>query len=179
VTNRPPDAQLAHVGLFVARSGRDDRVLLPRAGPGGHRFRGLLPGRRIAFLSRNSEEHHQIVMASGRPNGVRRRSISSPSGEELGGPQRFFTVLVAGRRRRSLRATTARLEASISATRRTTASSSTPPRRGYVGQPYGKPLDLTERSRRSSPRPRPDSGNDPTACPRETWMTKLKTRLAP
>jgi len=48
-----------------------------------------------------------------------------------------------------------------------------------VGQPYGKPLDLTEPVATIVAKTETLIRDDPTACPREAWMTKLKTRLAP
>src|SRR6267378_7231575 len=69
MTNPLPDAQLAHVGLFVrdleAMIAFYTRVLGLVVTDSGDYYMGG----RIAFLSRNADEHHQIVMASGRAEG--------------------------------------------------------------------------------------------------------------
>ena len=63
----PPEAiQLSHMGIFVndiaAMSSYYQEVLDFRVTD-----RGDLSGVELVFLSRNPNEHHQIVMASGRP----------------------------------------------------------------------------------------------------------------
>ena len=96
MTNRPPDAQLAHVGLFVrdldAMIAFYTRVLGLVVTDSGDYYMGG----RITFLSRNADEHHQIVMASGRPNDapttINQLSFRVKNLEDL---RRFFTVLVA------------------------------------------------------------------------------------
>ncbi len=66
---RPPDAQLTHLGLYVrdldamvAFYGKLLGMVVTDSGEfhGGH----------ITFMSRNVNEHHQLVMVSGRPDDV-------------------------------------------------------------------------------------------------------------
>jgi catechol 2,3-dioxygenase len=61
----PPDAQLTHVGLYV-----DNMDVMVAFYTGLIGFvvtdRGTLLGRELAFLSRRPDEHHQMVLVSGR-----------------------------------------------------------------------------------------------------------------
>lgn len=64
--SKGPNVQLAHVGIYVAD--------LDRMAAFYTRFfdftvtdRGVLGATEIVFLSRNPDEHHQLVLASGRP----------------------------------------------------------------------------------------------------------------
>ena len=96
MTSKPPDAQLAHVGLFVrdldAMIAFYTRVLGLVVTDSGDYYMGG----RIAFLSRNADEHHQIVMASGRAEGspttINQLSFRVGNLEDL---RRFYAVLVA------------------------------------------------------------------------------------
>jgi catechol 2,3-dioxygenase len=61
----PPDAQLTHVGLYVDDLDRMVEFYTDMVG-----FiisdRGAFNGRDLAFLSRKSDEHHQLVFVTGR-----------------------------------------------------------------------------------------------------------------
>jgi catechol 2,3-dioxygenase-like lactoylglutathione lyase family enzyme len=180
MTNPVPDAQLAHVGLFV----RDLEAMIAFY----CRVLGLVVtdsgdyylGGRIAFLSRNPEEHHQVVMASGRPNGVpttiNQLSFRVKNLEDL---KRFFTVLVAEQAKEIAPRNHGNAWSIYFSDPEDNRIELYTPSPWYVGQPYGKPLDLTEPVATIVAKTETLIRDDPTACPREAWMTKLKTRLAP
>jgi len=180
MTNRVPDAQLTHVGLYV----RDlegmiefySRVLgLVLTDSGDYYLGG-----RIAFLSRNPEEHHQIVMASGRPDDapttINQLSFRVKNLEDL---RRFFTVLVAEQAKEIAPRNHGNAWSIYFSDPEDNRIELYTPFPWYVGQPYGKALDLTEPAEAIVARTEALIRDDPTACPREAWMAKLKTRLAP
>jgi catechol 2,3-dioxygenase-like lactoylglutathione lyase family enzyme len=178
--NPLPDAQLAHVGLFV----RDLEAMIAFY----TRVLGLVVtdsgdyylGGRIAFLSRNPEEHHQVVMASGRPKDapttINQLSFRVKNLEDL---KRFFTVLVAEKAKEIVPRNHGNAWSIYFSDPEDNRIELYTPSPWYVGQPYGKPLDLTEPVEAIVAKTEALIQDDPTACPREAWMAKLKTRLAP
>jgi catechol 2,3-dioxygenase len=91
-----PGAQFTHAGIFVrdldAMIGFYSRIfglLLTDTGP-------YHMGGRVAFLSRSPEEHHQVVLASGRaestPSTINQLSFKVDSLEEL---RRYYALLAA------------------------------------------------------------------------------------
>jgi catechol 2,3-dioxygenase-like lactoylglutathione lyase family enzyme len=61
-----PDVQLAHVGIFVADIRRME-AFYTRFFDFTVTDRGVLGPTELVFLSRDPKEHHQLVLASGRP----------------------------------------------------------------------------------------------------------------
>jgi len=119
------------------------------------------------------------VMASGRPNGVpttiNQLSFRVKNLEDL---KRFFTVLVAEQAKEiAPRNHGKRLEHLFQRPGGQPHRALHPSR--VVRRPaLGKPLDLTEPVETIVAKTETLIRDDPTACPREAWMTKLKTRLA-
>jgi len=75
----PPNAQLTHVGFYVRDLDAMIRFYTEVLGlvvtdEGDH-----FSGGRIAFLSRNPEEHHQVVLVTGLPEGERFNRINQVS----------------------------------------------------------------------------------------------------
>ena len=178
--NPVPDAQLAHVGLFV----RDLEAMIAFY----CRVLGLVVtdsgdyylGGRIAFLSRNPEEHHQVVMASGRPNDapttINQLSFRVKNLEDL---RRFYTALVDEQVKEIQPRNHGNAWSIYFSDPEDNRIELYTPSPWYVGQPYGKPLDLTEQVEAIVAKTEALIRGDPTACSREAWMAKLKTRLAP
>jgi catechol 2,3-dioxygenase-like lactoylglutathione lyase family enzyme len=177
--NPVPDAQLTHVGLFV----RDLEAMIAFY----CRVLGLVLtdsgdyylGGRIAFLSRNPEEHHQVVMASGRPKDapttINQLSFRVKNLEDL---KRFFTALVAEQAKEIVPRNHGNAWSIYFSDPEDNRIELYTPSPWYVGQPYGKPLDLTEPVEAIVAKTEALIRDDPTACPREAWMAKLQTRLA-
>ncbi len=136
-------------------------------------------GGRIAFLSRNAEEHHQVVMASGRaegsPSTINQLSFRVESLEDL---RRFHAALVK------------ELVKEMNPRNHGNAWSiyfSDPehnrieiytPSPWYVGQPYGKPLDLVEPVETILAKTEAMIRDDPTHSTRAAWMAQMQARLA-
>ena len=97
--NGPPNAQLTHMGIYV----RDlDRMIsfyaevlgLVQTDGGDHPSGG-----RIAFMSRSPQEHHQLVLVSGLPEGERFSRINQISFrvDTLEDLRRFHALLLEKR----------------------------------------------------------------------------------
>ncbi|HEY6241256.1 MAG TPA: VOC family protein [Burkholderiales bacterium] len=178
MTNSLPDAQLAHVGLFV----RDLEAMIAFYS----RVLGLVVtdsgdyylGGRIAFLSRNADEHHQIVMASGRPEDapttINQLSFRVRNLEDL---RRFYTVLVAERAKEIVPRNHGNAWSIYFSDPEDNRIELYTPSPWYVKQPHGEPLDLTEPVEVIVAKTEALIRNDPTSCTREAWMAKLQTRL--
>ena len=179
MTNRPPDAQLAHVGLFVrdleAMIAFYTRVLGLVVTDSGDYYMGG----RIAFLSRNADEHHQIVMASGRPEGspttINQLSFRVEKLEDL---RRFYAVLVAEAAKEIVPRDHGNAWSIYFSDPEDNRIELYTPSPWYVKQPRGEPLDLTEPSEVIFAKTEALVRNDPTGCTREAWMAKLQSRLA-
>ena len=176
--NPVPDAQLAHVGLFV----RDLETMIAFY----CRVLGLVVtdsgdyylGGRIAFLSRNPEEHHQIVMASGRPNGapttINQLSFRVKNLEDL---RRFFTVLVAEQAKQIAPRNHGNAWSIYFSDPEDNRIELYTPSPWYVKQPRGEPLDLSAPAEVIRAKTEALIRADPTGCTREAWMEKLQARL--
>jgi len=179
VTNRPPDAQLAHVGLFVrdldAMIAFYTRVLGLVVTDSGDYYMGG----RIAFLSRNAHEHHQIVMASGRAEGtpttINQLSFRVGSLEDL---RRFYAVLVAEGAREIVPRDHGNAWSIYFSDPEDNRIELYTPSPWYVKQPRGEPLDLTEPAEVILAKTEALVRGDPTSSTREAWMAKLQSRLA-
>ena len=60
-----PNIKFSHVGLYVHDLAKMERFYRTTLGL-VITDRGELPGRELVFMSRDAEEHHQLVLASGR-----------------------------------------------------------------------------------------------------------------
>jgi catechol 2,3-dioxygenase len=179
MTNRPPDAQLAHVGLFVrdldAMIAFYSRVLGLVVTDSGDYYMGG----RIAFLSRNADEHHQIVMASGRAEGapttINQLSFRVGDLEDL---RRFYAVLVAEGAKEIVPRDHGNAWSIYFSDPEDNRIELYTPSPWYVRQPRGEPLDLTEPVEVILAKTEALIRADPSASTREAWMAQLQTRLA-
>lgn len=179
MTNRSPDAQLAHVGLFVrdldAMVAFYTRVLGLVVTDSGDYYMGG----RIAFLSRNMDEHHQIVMASGRaadsPTTINQLSFRVKDLEDL---KRFYVVLVAEGAKEIVPRDHGNAWSIYFSDPEDNRIELYTPSPWYIKQPRGEPLDLTESAETILAKTEALVREDPTSSTREAWMAKLRTRLA-
>ena len=177
-----PDVQLAHVGIYVADI-RKMEAFYTRFFNFTVTDRGMLGQTELVFLSRNPDEHHQLVLASGRPLPLGFNVVNQIS----------FRVASLG----DLRTLHARLaDEPVTEIRPVSHGNAwsvyfkdpegsrvelyldTP---WYVSQPFREPLDLGQ-IRRGDPRkrpsgcaaPRPASGPTPIGAPtsRAAWASR-------
>ena len=179
MANRPPDAQLAHVGLFVrdldAMTAFYSRILGLVVTDTGDYYMGG----RIAFLSRNADEHHQIVMASGRAEGspttINQLSFRVKDLEDL---RRFYAVLVAERAKEIVPRDHGNAWSIYFSDPEDNRIELYTPSPWYVKQPRGEALDLTEPADVIFAKTEARVRKDPSGCTREAWMAQLQARLA-
>ena len=176
--SKPPNAQLKHIGLFV----RDLEGMIAFY----TRLFGLVVtdtgaygGGRIAFLSRNPDEHHQLVLASGRPeesgfSPINQISFLIESLEDL---RQFYAVLVAGK---------AEIQRTIThgnawaiyffdpEGNRVEIYAHSP---WYVAQPFAEPIDLTESAEALLVKTEALLKDNPTRVPMETWSERLRAKI--
>ena len=136
-------------------------------------------GMDIAFLSGNAEEHHQLVIAGGRPKDLAFSTINQVSFrvndlEEL---RRYHAWLVDER--------VQKLETrdhgnawsiyfSDPAGNRVELYCSSP---WHVSQPFGEPLDLTEPADVIRSKTEAMVKQDPTCKPMEVWIAEMQTKM--
>jgi catechol 2,3-dioxygenase len=181
-TNVPPRAQLTHVGLYV-----DDMTTMVA-------FycdllglvvtdRGELFGRDLTFLSRNPEEHHQLLLVTGRavPEGVQLLSqISFRLDDDDLTSLRWFA-------RRALELGATAFEARDHGNswsiyfldpegNRLELYTATP---WYVSQPWREPLDLDESDEVIRNTTKSLIEQTATWSPVNEWTAALASRLAP
>jgi catechol-2,3-dioxygenase len=174
----PPDAQLTHIGLYV----RDlDAMVSFYAKLLGMVVTdtGELRGNRITFMSRNANEHHQLVMVSGRPSDeyspVNQMSFRVNTLEDL---QQYYQV-VKQMELRDLRPSNHGNAWSIYFLdiegNRIEIYTGSP---WYVNQPYQRPLDLDAPSDDIRASTKALVMQDSSFTPHETWQQSLKERLS-
>ena len=173
-----PEAQITHVGIFVrdidTMIGFYTRVLgliLTDRGP-------YYRGGEICFLSRKSDEHHQVVFATGRapgaPSSINQISFFVP---DLATLKRFHEILVA------------QGVAGLDPINHGNAwSLYFPDPEGnrlelytitpwYVEQPFADRLDLRESVETVHEKTFAMIRGDPSHCPRAEWEAKMRQRL--
>ena len=177
-----PDAQLGHIGFTV----RDldnmiafyTRVLGMVVNDEGVSNRPGAP--RIAFLSRNAREHHQVALVSGRPDDGSRSMINQISFRvaDLEALRTFHDLLVAEQ--------VASLDPRDHGNawsiyfmdpegNRLEVYTDTP---WYVTQPFGHPLDLTQPVEAIMARTEAMVRADPSYCRLSEWSRRLAEKLA-
>ena len=175
---RPPDAQLTHIGLYV----RDLDAMVAFYG----KLLGMVVtdtgdfnGKRITFMSRNANEHHQLVMVSGRPeeeySPVSQMSFRVRTLEDL---QHFYReVLALGLR--DLKPSNHGNAWSIyfldPEGNRVEIYAGSP---WYVNQPYQQPLDLTAPAEEIRASTEVMVSNEASFLPHDTWQQGLSKRLS-
>ncbi|MES2536847.1 MAG: VOC family protein [Pseudomonadota bacterium] len=175
---RPPDAQLTHLGLYVRNL--DVMVAFYESLLGMVvTDSGELRGGRITFMSRNPNEHHQLVLVTGRPDDVyspvSQISFRVKTLEDLltyHGTVKKMTL-------RDLRSSNHGNAWSIyfldPEGNRVEIYSASP---WYVNQPYQEPLDLNLSADEIRASTELMVTNDASFRPAETWQRSLKERLA-
>lgn len=175
---RPPDAQLTHLGLYV----RDlDAMVAFYADLLGMVVTdsGELRGGRITFMSRSPNEHHQLVMVSGRPDHdyspISQMSFRVNTLEDL----QHYHRTVARMGLRDLRPSNHGNAWSIyfldPEGNRVEIYAASP---WYVSQPYLQPLDLDAPADEIRASTKAMVSGDASFQPRETWQRTLSERLA-
>ncbi|WP_137918641.1 VOC family protein [Hydrogenophaga sp. 2FB] len=175
---RPPDAQLTHLGLYV----RDlDAMVAFYAGLLGMVVTdsGELRGGRITFMSRSPNEHHQLVMVSGRPDEdyspISQMSFRVNTLEDL----QHYNRAVAQMGLRDLRPSNHGNAWSIyfldPEGNRVEIYATSP---WYVSQPYQQPLDLDAPADEIRASTKAMVSGDASFQPREAWQRALSERLA-
>lgn len=176
---RPPDAQLTHLGLYV----RDVAVMTEFYGG----LLGLvvtdtgpLGGGSITFMSRSADEHHQLVLVSGRPaeptySPVGQISFRVQSLEDV----QYFHAAAKARAVDDLRASDHGNAWSIyfrdPEANRIEIYAASP---WYVSQPCQEPLDLTLPAAAIRANTMQMVEARPSFQPADAWRAAMRSRLA-
>lgn len=176
-----PDAQLGHIGIYV----RDidnmiafyTRTFGMVVNDDGVSSRPGSP--RVAFLSRNAQEHHQLALATGRPNDGSSSTINQISFRVAGleDLRTYYPVLAS--------AQVAELDPRNHGNawsiyfqdpegNRVEIYTQTP---WHVSQPFGRPLDLTKSAAQILAETEAMVKADPTHCPAAEFSARLATKL--
>ena len=175
---RRPNAQFSHLGFLVSdlemMIGFYTRVLglvLTDRGP-------YYRGGEIAFLSRDPGEHHQIVLASGRPPGIPTiiNQISFIV-DELEDLRQFHAVVVAEKVRDLAPRNHGNAWSIYFLDPEGNRIELYTPSPWHVGQPCGRPLDLTAPAATIRSETLDMIRGDPSYCSREEWACGLKARI--
>ena len=177
-----PDAQLGHIGFTVrdldAMIAFYTRVLGMVVNDDGVSNRPGAP--RIAFLSRNADEHHQVALVSGRPDDGSRSMINQISFRVSGleDLRSYHALLV----REKVTALDPRNHGNAWSIyfmdpegNRLEVYANSP---WYVAQPFGQPLDLTQPASVVLAETERMVRADPSCCPAEEWSRRLAAKLA-
>lgn len=175
---RRPNAQFTHLGFMVtdleAMIGFYTRVLglvLTDRGP-------YYRGGEIAFLSRNPAEHHQVVFATGRPADmptiINQISFLVDDLEDL---REFHRVVVAENVRDLAPRNHGNAWSIYFADPEGNRIELYTPSPWFVGQPYGRPLDLTAPAETIRKLTLDMIGKDPSFTSREAWEAAMAARM--
>jgi catechol 2,3-dioxygenase len=174
----PPDAQLTHVGLYVNDM---DAMVAFYTGLIGFVVTdgGEFGGRELTFLSRRADEHHQMVLVTGREADRGTVLLSQVSFRVEGlDALRYF-------QERALELGATAMEGRDHGNswsiyfedpegNRVEIYTATP---WYVSQPWREPLDLSESNHVIEATTRRRIEQTATWCPAETWRAELAARL--
>ncbi len=173
----PPNAQLTHVGLYVADL---ETMIAFYTGVLGLAVsdRGTFAGRGIAFLTRNPAEHHQLVLAEGgRPEAASRINQISFRVDSLEDLRRYYACL----RERQVPVQGAHNHGNAWSVyffdpegNRLELYAGSP---WHVSQPFAQPLDLTQPADAILRETEALIGNNPTRRPAGEWSAELAGRL--
>lgn len=135
---RRPNAQFTHLGYYL--------------------------GGEIVFRSRNPAGHHQVVLTSGRPPGmpiiINQLSFIADNLEDL---REFHRGVVVEKVKDLAPRNHGNALSIYFADPEGNRIELYTPSRWFVGQPYGRPLDMIR--------------SDPTFTPREVWEARMKARM--
>ncbi len=176
---RPPNAQLTHLGFLVRDlDGMIDfytRVIglvLTDRGP----YRG---GGEIAFMSRTPEEHHQVVMVSGRKDDVHASTINQISFhvDTLEDLRTFYANLVAEKVKELAPRDHGNAWSVYFHDPEGNRLELYTPSPWYVAQPFGKDLDLTEPAETIRAKTEAMILSNPTLKARQAWADNMAETL--
>lgn len=176
----PPNAQLSHFGLYVrdldAMIGFYTRVLGLTLTDIGNYYRGG----RIAFLSRNPREHHQVVFAEGRTDDMGAGLINQLSFrvDSLEDMRRYYAILkVEGVPidRVTNHGNAWSIYCFDPERNRIELYAGSP---WHVGQPFGEPLDLTEPAETILAKTHALVVKDPSYAPAESWSRSMTEKIS-
>ena len=175
---RRPNAQFTHLGFQVTDlegmiafyTGVIGLVVTDR----GPYYRGG----EIAFLSRNPAEHHQVVFASGRPPGmptiINQLSFIVDDLEDL---REFHRVVVEEKVKDLAPRNHGNAWSIYFVDPEGNRIELYTPSPWHVGQPYGRPLDLTAAADDIRKLTLDMIRNDPTFTTREAWEATMTARI--
>jgi catechol-2,3-dioxygenase len=173
-----PDAQLTHVGFFVVDLDRMvefySRVMGLVVTDRGSNYRGD----RVTFLSRNADEHHQLVLAAGRGAGerttVQQVSFAVKGLEDLKAfHRRLIDERVDGLAPRN-HGNAWSIYFHDPEGNRVEIYTASP---WHVSQPYGVDLDLSKPVETIHAETLEMIRNDPSFASHEAWATALTDRI--
>jgi catechol 2,3-dioxygenase len=177
--NRPPNAQLTHFGfhcqdldVMIEFYTRTFGLVLTDRGD-------YYMGGEIAFLSRNPQEHHQIVLASGRPSEINFNPINQISFrvDDLASLKIYYANLIRDQ---------VNLQRTITHGNAWSIYLFDPegnrielytPSPWYIEQPYGVPIDLAQTESEILAQTEQLILNDPTRVSTQEWSQGLKAKL--
>jgi len=176
---KPPNAQFSHLGFLVrdldAMIDFYTRTLgLVLTDRGAYRLGG-----EIAFLSRNVDEHHQIVLVSGRDDSLHAAVINQISFhvDSLEDLRTFYQLLVG----EGVQQLTPRNHGNAWSIYFIDPEQNRielyTPSPWHVAQPFGKDLDLTRTATEILAETERMVLASPTVMPREAWASSLQTKL--
>ncbi len=177
-----PNAQLGHIGIYVRDMDKMiafyTRTLGMVVNDDGISTRPGAP--RIAFLSRNPNEHHQLALATGRPDDGSRSMINQISFRVDGlEDMRTYYARLAAEKVPELDPRNHGNAWSIyfmdPEGNRVEIYTGTP---WHVSQPFGRPLDLTKPASAILAETEAMVKADPTHCLAEEFAAKLAAKLA-
>ncbi len=174
-----PDAQLAHFGFHVRDL--DAMIAFYRQALGlivtdiGNYYLGG----KIAFLSRNPLEHHQIVLASGRTDDgsmklINQISFKVASLEDLKAYHDWLVRLPVNDMNPRNHGNAWSIYFRDPEGNRIEIYTPSP---WYVAQPFGDPLDLTKSAADIRELTQHRVKADPSAVPIEEWSARMKNRI--
>jgi catechol 2,3-dioxygenase len=174
----PPDAQLTHMGVFVCNLDAMVQFYTTIFGlvvtDKGSNYRN----HKVAFLSRNPMEHHQLVLAQGREAGtettVQQISFEVRELEEL---RQFHARLVALKVDELIPRSHGNAWSIYFHDPEGNRVEIYLPTPWHVSQPFGEPLDLSDPAEVIRAKTLAMIQSDPTFCPREEWAESLRARL--
>lgn len=176
-----PDAQLGHIGITVrdmdAMIAFYTKIFGMVVNDDGVSARPGAP--RIAFLSRNAQEHHQLALATGRPDDGSKTTVNQISFRVAGleDLRTYYPVLVEAK--------VAELDPRNHGNawsiyfhdpegNRVEIYTQTP---WHVSQPFGRALDLTKPAAAILAETEAMVKVDPTHCPAEDWSRRLAAKI--
>ena len=175
-----PQVSLCHIGLYATDLDTMvdfySRVFGLTVTDWGHSSRGF----DIAFLSGNAEEHHQLVIAAGRPKDATFSTINQISFkvQSLDELKRYHDWLVKERVPKLECRDHGNAWSVYFADPEGNRLEVYVPTPWYVGQPFGEPLDLSKPAGAIRAHTEAMVRKDPTWRPVEEWSAEIRKKRA-